>query len=76
MKPFINGLKQSCDGSEINLAKLAVIAALITLLGDFIGFVAALLALQQVNSENNSKQEIKQRIDQIYQELDKISESL
>lgn len=76
MKSLMNELKQSCGESGINLAKLAVIAAFFTLLGDFLAFIAAILTLQQEDSNDNRKKEIKQQIDSLYKELDKISKSL
>ncbi|GAB6087664.1 hypothetical protein [Alkaliphilus crotonatoxidans] len=76
MRFLIDAFSKSCDDSGIDLAKLAVIAAFFTLFGDFLAFIAAILALQQDNSCNDSKKQIKHHIEEMHSELERISKLL
>lgn len=75
MRSFISGLKDCNNGSGISLEKLAVIAAFFTLFGDFLAFIAAVLALQQ-SSGDTKKMAIQKQINSMHSELDRISKSL
>lgn len=63
--------------SNIDPTKLALIGAFITVIGDFISFLATLAAFQNPdNTENNTKQELRQQIDDMQTQLDNIKQKL
>ncbi len=63
---------------KLNSVQLAVLAALIMLIGDFIAFIAAVLALQeqQNNDNGNSSCELHQEIQQLQNQLDCIKQKI
>lgn len=72
-----NKNNNSCHG--IDLSKLAVIAAFLTLSGDFLAFILALLELQKQNMQEeneNQKQVIKKKITTLEDELYKLKKEL
>lgn len=72
-----NGNDNSCN--NIDLAKLAVIAAFLTLSGDFLAFILALLDLQKQNMEDQNKNKnraIRQKIAGLEDELYKLKKEL
>lgn len=67
----------SCN--DINLSKLAVIAAFLTLTGDFLAFILTLLELQEQNLQSQAddkKNAIKLRIIELEDELCKMKREL
>lgn len=72
-----SGNNDSCNG--IDLAKLAVIATFLTLSGDFLAFILALLDLQEQNMQEGSKNKehaVKRKITTLEDELYKLKREL
>lgn len=72
-----NKNNNSCQG--IDLSKLAVIAAFLTLSGDFLAFLLTLLELQEQNMQKENKdqkQAIKKKITTLEDELYKLKKEL
>ena len=81
-KPNFNKPNTSNSNTENQAAQLAVIAGLITTLGDGLATVASIMALQEAqqsnqNSDNNqSNMELQKRMDALENELRQIKKML
>jgi|GEM_PF-1783552 len=64
----------SFNNSGLDSLKLAVIAALFTVLGDLIALILAIIALHQQKEENaKARKELHEKILQLQQELEKFN---
>ncbi len=75
--------KKSSDNSccrKIDPVQLALIGAFITVIGDFISFISALITVQEQcdksNKVNNNKIQAKNRIKELEEEIRKIKSEL